>query len=137
MAAPTQAVASYGATITINGVHIAEPGDISGLELSTDVDEVTNHDSPDGVEERIPTIKRLGELTFPMNVVAADPGQQDLFAAWEDRSADEYVVTYMSGIVATFIGYCTGFGLGAPFAGHDSADITITPKSAPTLVFGS
>ena len=137
MTAPTQAVASYGATISINGVHIAEVGDIAGLELSTDNEEVTNHDSPDGVEERIPTIKRLGDLTFPVNVVASDPGQQDLFAAWEDRSADEYVVTYMSGITATFTGYCTGFGLGAPVAGHDSADITIMPKSAPTLAFGS
>ena len=137
MTAPTQAVASYGATISINGQDIAEVGDIAGLALSTDTDEVTNHSSPDGVEERIPTIKRLGELSFPMNVVAADTGQQDLFAAWEDRSADTYVVTYMSGLTATFTGYCTGFGLSAPVTGHDSADVTITPKSAPTLSFGS
>jgi hypothetical protein len=135
--AATQAVASYGATITINGVPIIEVGDIAGLELSTDVDEVTNHDSPDGVEERIPTIKRLGELSFPMNVVAADAGQQDLFAAWEDRSGDTYVVTYRSGVVATFVGFVTGFGLAAPVAGHDSSDVTITPKSAPTLAYGS
>jgi hypothetical protein len=43
----------------------------------------------------------------------------------------------MSGITATFQGYVTGFGLSAPVAGHDSADVTITPKSAPTLAFGS
>lgn len=135
--AETQAVASYGATITIDGVDIAEVGDISGLALSTDLDEVTHHGSPDGVEERIPTIKRLGELGFPMNIVVADAGQQDLWAAWEARSENEYVVTYMSGIVATFPGYVTSFGLSAPVAGHDSGDITITPKSAPTLSFGS
>lgn len=135
--AATQAVASYGATISIDGTPIAEVGDIAGLQLSTDVDEVTNHDSPDGVEERIPTIKRLGELGFPMNVVAADAGQQDLFAAWEDRTEATFVVTYMSGITATFPGFVTGFGLSAPVTGHDSADITITPKSAPTLAFGS
>ena len=135
--AATQAVASFGATITINGTPIAEVGDISGLALSTDLQEVTNHDSPDGVEERIPTIKRLGELTFPVNVVVADAGQQDLFAAWEDRSADVYVVTFQSGLVQTFTGYCTGFEVGAPVAGHDSADITIAPKSAPTFAFGS
>jgi hypothetical protein len=135
--AATQAVASYGATITIAGVDIAEVGDIAGLELSTDLEEVTHHGSPDGVEERIPTIKRLGELSFPMNVVAADAGQQDLFAAWEDRSAVTFVVTFISGIVQTFVGFVTGFGLAAPVAGHDSADVTITPKSAPTLVYGS
>jgi hypothetical protein len=133
----TQAVASYGATITIDAVDIAEVGDIAGLDLSTDLDEVTHHGSPDGVEERIPTIKRLGELSFPMNVVSADAGQQDLFAAWEGRSECNFVVTYMSGIVATFVGFVTGFGLAAPVAGHDSADITIVPKSAPTLAFGS
>lgn len=135
--AATQAVASYGATITIGGVAINEVGDISGLALSTDLDEVTHHASPDGVEERIPTIKRLGELSFPMSVVVSDAGQQDLWAAWEGRTADEYVVTYMSGMVATFEGYVTSFGLGAPVAGHDTAEVTITPKSAPTLVFGS
>jgi hypothetical protein len=135
--AATQAVASYGATITIDGVAINEVGDISGLELSTDLDEVTHHGSPDGVEERIATIKRLGDLSFPMSVVASDAGQQDLWAAWEGRSQVDFVVTYMSGIVATFVGMVTNFGLSAPVAGHDSADVTITPKSAPTLDFGS
>ena len=135
--AETQATPSYGATISIDGVPIAEAQDIAGLALSTDMDEVTHHGSPDGVEERIPTIKRLGDLTFPMNVVVADAGQQDLFAAWEDRSADEYVVTMQSGLVQTFTGYCTGFEVSAAVAGHDSAAITITPKSAPSLAFGS
>lgn len=135
--AASQAVASYGATISIDAVDIAEVGDISGLELSTDLDEVTHHGSPDGVEERIPTIKRLGELGFPMNVVAADQGQQDLFAAWEGRTECAFVVAFQSGVTQTFQGYVTGFSLSAPVAGHDSADVTITPKSAPTLVYGS
>ena len=133
----TLAVASYGATITIDGEDIAEVGDIAGLALSTDLDEVTNHGSPDGVEERIPTIKRLGDLSFPMNVVTADAGQQDLWAAWEDRSSHTFVVTQQSGITQTFVGYVTGFGLSAPVAGHDTADVTISPKSAPTFVFAS
>lgn len=133
----TQAVASYGATITIDSVPINEVGDISGLELSTDLDEVTHHGSPDGVEERIPTIKRLGDLSFPMSVVVSDAGQQDLWAAWEGRTAFDYVVTYMSGLVATGVGYVTRFALSAAVAGHDTAEITITPKSAPDLAFGS
>jgi hypothetical protein len=101
------------------------------------VDEVTHHGSPDGVEERIPTIKRLGDLSFPLAVVSSDAGQQDLWAAWEGRTECDFVLTYMSGITASFAGYVTGFGLNAPVAGHDTADVTITPKSAPTLAFGS
>jgi len=135
--AATQAVASYGATVTIDAVAIAEVGDISGLALSTDLEEVTHHGSPDGVEERIPTIKRLGDLTFPINVVTADAGQQDLWAAWEARTSHTFVVTQQSGMVQSFTGYVTGFSLGAPVAGHDTADITISPKSAPTFTFGS
>ncbi len=135
--AATQASASYGATVSIDGVPIIEVGDISGLALSTDLDEVTNHDSPDGVEERLATIKRLGELSFPMNIVVSDPGQQDLFAAWEDRSVVEIVVTFISGLIQTFNAYVTGFSVSAPVTGHDSADVTITPKSAPTFSFGS
>ncbi len=135
--AATQAVASYGATISVDAVDIAEVGDIAGLELSTDLDEVTHHGSPDGVEERIPTIKRLGDLSFPMSVVTADAGQQDVWAAWEGRTEAAFIVTYVSGIVATFQGYVTGFGLGAPVAGHDTADVVISPKSAPSLAFGS
>src|SRR5262245_53192419 len=135
--AASQAVASYGATITIDGTDIEEIGDITGLELSTDLDEVTHHGSPDGVEERIATIKRLGDVSFPMNAVPGATGQQALFAAWEDRSQDNYILTYTSGIVASFVGMVTRFALGAPVAGHDSVEVTITPKSAPTLTFGS
>jgi len=135
--AATNAVASYGATVTIDAQDIQEVGDISGLELSTDLDEVTHHGSPDGVEERIPTIKRLGDLSFPMAVVSSDAGQQDLFAAWEARSEHAFVVTLQSGITQTFQGYVTGFSLSSPVAGHDMADVTISPKSAPTLAFGS
>jgi hypothetical protein len=103
--AASQAVASYGATITINGTDIAEVGDISGLDLSTDLDEVTHHGSPDGVEERIPTIKRLGELSFPMNVVSADQGQQDLFVAGRSGSGKRGVAVG---------GYCGDIGLNSP-----------------------
>lgn len=133
----TQASASYGATVTIEGVPINEVGDISGLELSTDLDEVTHHGSPDGVEERVATIKRLGDLSFPMSIVTSDAGQQDLWAAWEGRSQVNFVVTFVSGLVQSFVGMVTNFGVSAPVAGHDSADVTITPKSAPTLTFGS
>lgn len=135
--AATQAVASYGATVTIDGVDIAEVGDLTGPAYSTDLDEVTHQASPDGVEERIPTIKRLGDLSFPMSVVVADAGQQDLWAAWEGRTAAVFVVTRQSGMVETFTGFVTGFALAAPVAGHDMADITITPRSAPTVVYGS
>jgi hypothetical protein len=77
--------------------HIAQVQDISGPDLSTDTDEITNRDSPDGVEEFIPTIKRTGEMSFPLVFLPSDPSHDNdsgLLAAWADRSLDEYVLTY-------------------------------------------
>lgn len=133
----SDAVAAIGATITIDGTPIEEARDISGLELSTDVFDVTNHDSPDFGEEKLPTIKRFGNITFPMNALPTAPGQQALFAAWEDRSTDAYVVTYTNGVTVSFDGLCIGFGLGAAVTGVNEVSVTITPKSAPTIAWGS
>jgi hypothetical protein len=133
----SDAVGALGATITIGGVPIEEARDIAGLELSTDVVDVTNHDSPGFGEEKLPTIKRFGNISFPMNALPAAPGQQALYAAWDDRSTDEYVVTYTNGVTATFDGLCIGFGLAAAVAGVNEVSVTITPKSAPTIAWGS
>ncbi len=56
----SEAVGTLGTTLTRAAQHIAQIQYISGPDLSTDTDEITNHDSPDGVEEFIPTIKRTG-----------------------------------------------------------------------------
>ena len=78
---------------------IAQVQDISGPDLSTDTDEITNHDSPDGVEEFIPTIKRTGESRSrwcscrPIPATTTTPG----LAAWADRSKDSYVLEYPDG----------------------------------------
>lgn len=133
----SDAVAAIGATISINGTPIEEARDISGLELSTDVVDVTNHDSPDFGEEKLPTIKRFGNITFPMNAVPGATGQQALFAAWENRSSDAYIVTYTNGVTATFSGLCIGFGLAAAVTGINEVSVTITPDSAPAIAWGS
>lgn len=133
----SDAVAAIGATITIGGTPIEEARDITGLELSTDVVDVTNHSSPDFGEEKLPTLKRFGNVSFTMNATPGAAGQQALFGAWEDRSTDTYVLTYTNGVVATFPGICVGFGLGAPVTGVNEVSVTITCASAPTISWGS
>jgi hypothetical protein len=127
-----------GTTLSLNGQPIGQIMDITGLQLSTDTDEITNHSSPDHVEEFIATIKRTGEVTFPLVFNPGDTEHAALFSAWEDRSLDDYVMTYPdetgtpdAGAAWTFAAYCTGFSMSAPVAGHLAADITLRVTGSP------
>lgn len=127
-------IATLGTTISRDGTAIAQVGDIEGPDLSTDTDEITNHDSPDGVEEFIPTIKRTGEVTFPLVFNGAETSHDDhdgVIKAWEDRSLDAYILTYPDGSAWHFDAYVTGVSMSAPVDGHLAADVTLRPSGAP------
>jgi hypothetical protein len=133
----SEGIATLGTTITRNSVLIGQIQDIQGPQLSTDTDEITNHDSPDGVEEFLVTIKRTGEITFPVVFNAALPGHgstSGLIQGWQDRSLDDYAITYPDGSGWTLEGYVTGLEMSAPVDGHLSADVTIRPAGAPEFV---
>lgn len=133
----SDAVAAIGATITIDSVALEEVRDISGLEFSTDEVDVTSHDSPGYGEEVLPTLKRWGAISFPMNAVPTAAGQQALYDAWEARSSNTYVVTYTNGVTATFTGFVRRFGLSASVTDINMVDVEIRPDSQPTLDWGS
>jgi hypothetical protein len=133
----SDAVAAIGAIITIDGTPLEEVRDISGLEFSTDEVDVTSHDSPGFGEEVLPTIKRWGSISFPMNAVPGAAGQEALYTAWAARSIDSYVVTYTNGVVATFTGFVTSFGLAAAVTDINMVDVTIRPTAQPVLDWGS
>lgn len=127
----TVAVDTFGTTITLNASAIGQIQDIAGPALSTDTDEITNHSSPGGVEEFIPTIKRTGEVTFP---IVFDPGNVShvaLQTAWSAKSLDEYVLTAPDGSTWTFDAYVIGLGEAFPVAGHWQRDITLRPSGEP------
>lgn len=133
----SDAVAAIGATITIDATPIEEVRDISGLEFSTDEVDVTSHDSPDFGEEVLPTIKRWGTISFPMNAVPGAVGQEALFDAWEARTTHAFVVTYTNGVVATFNAFVRRFGLSAAVTDINMVDVEIRPTAAPALAWGS
>lgn len=129
----SEGIATLGTTLTLNGVEIAQIQDIEGPDLSTDTDEITNHSSPDHTEEFLVTIKRVGEITFPLVFNSALASHDAFFAAWEDRSLDDYVMTYPDTSSWTFTAYVTGFSMSAPVDGHLSADVTLRMSTAPTF----
>ena len=132
------AIPTLGTTLTLNGTPLGQIQDIAGPALATDTDEITNHSSPEHTEEFIATIKRTGEVTFPLVFNGEDSGHQLLYEAWRDRSKDAYVMTYPDedGIAGAgdgwaFSAYCTGFSMAAPVGGHLSADVTLRISGAP------
>lgn len=134
------AIPTLGTTLTLNGSPIGQIQDITGPQLSTDTVEITNHSSPDYTEEFIATIKRTGEISFPLVFNPGDSSHAALFDAWGDRTKDDYVMTFpdADGIAGqgaewTFSAYCTGFSNSAPVNGHLAADITLRPSGAPVF----
>lgn len=131
-------VAALGTTITIDGTAIAGVQDISGPDDSYDWDDTTAHDAPNRTETGVPTVRRTGEVSFPMVLDADDTGQQALLAAHDAVSdvpppdPNAFVITYPDGSTDTFDGYVMRFGRGAPVGGHLAADVTIRPTGAIT-----
>lgn len=130
----SDATRAIGATILINGVAIAEAGDIDGPQYHTDMIEVTSHDSPGRGEEQIPGLKRWGSVSFPMNSVPSDPGQQDLWIAWEDGTQDTYVITRTDGIQEGFIGAVEDIGRNAAVTDRNMLNVSIKVLQAPYVL---
>lgn len=131
----TTAVATLGTILRRNGTPIAQIQDIEGPDLSTDTQETTTHDSPDATEEKIATLKRVGEVTFPLVFRFNEPThghQNGLIDAWQTRALDSYELEYPDGSGWQFSAYCTGFQNSAPVDGFLSADVTLAISGAPT-----
>lgn len=134
------AIPTLGTVLKLNGTAIGQIMDITGPQLSTDTDEITNHSSPDQTEEFIATIKRTGEVSFPLVFNPDAAAHAALFAAWDDRTKDDYIMNYpdSAGVAGggaswIFSAYCTGFSMAAPVTGHLSADVTLRVTGSPTF----
>lgn len=127
------AVDTFGTTLTIDTVPITQMQDIDGPNLSTDTDEITNHSSPGGVEEFIVTIKRTGEIAFPLVYDPSNAGHIALYTAWSGKTLDVYAMTYPDGSAWAFSAYVIGFADTAPVAGHLGKAVTLRPSGAPVF----
>lgn len=134
------AIPTLGTTLTLNSTPIGQIQDITGPQLATDTDEITNHSSPDNTEEFIATIKRTGTISFPLVFNPEDSAHSALFTAWDDRSKDSYVMTYPddtgtaeAGASWTFDAYCVGFSMSAPVNGHLAADVSLRVTGSPVF----
>jgi hypothetical protein len=140
-------MAAYAATGTLLQVDdgggstfttVAGVGDIEGPEVSVDTEEYTNHSSPGGFEQLMPTIKRSGEVTFPCYWDPNDPthdGTTGLVFLANNRTVRSWRMVFPTSPSRrwNFQGFIQQFRTGAPVAGMLTADVTIKVTGQPTL----
>ena len=139
------AIASYGTLLKIGDggetesfTTIAGVRDISGPALGLDTEESTDHDSANGVEEYVATIRRTGEVSFEINYEPTESTHDagtGLIKDMTDRTLRNFQIVFSDTGDTTwsFSAYVTAFEPSMPVAGLLSASVTLRPSGAPTL----
>ena len=126
-----------GGTPTEVFTTIGEITNITGPGVTLDTIEVTNHSSPGGCEEHIPSVLRTGEVTFDINFVPGSPTQSfatGLIGDAVSRTLRNFELLFPNLVKWEFAGYVIGFEPDAPFDGKLGASVTVKPVGQPTLV---
>jgi len=138
----TNAIAAFGAVLQVgdgatpeNFTDIPELRDIVGPALSSDVADVTNHGSPAGMEEAVPTILRTGDVTFTVGYVPTGAVHDQLLADWKAKSLRNFKLIYADAGTTEwpFAAYVTGFTPNNPVGGDITANLTL--KITGEIVF--
>lgn len=137
----TQAVNAFGATLTKDGVEIAEVTNIGGPGLARDTLEATHHKSPNMWREFIKGLKDGGEVSLDLNFLPFNSTHNasvstGLLADFsDDTTISTFVLTFPdSGATSwTFPGIVTGFEPASPFDDKLTASVTIKVSGQPTL----
>lgn len=127
-----------GATPTETFTTIAEVSNISGPGFSLDTTDVTNHSSPGGWEEAIPTILHAGEVSFDINFVPTDPTHgfsTGLLHDMVNRIKRNFQLVFPNAGNTTwsFAAFVTGFEPAEPVDDKLSASVTLKLTGQPTL----
>lgn len=114
---------------------VAGVQDIDGPEYTTDAEDVTAHDSPNAFEEKVPTIKRSGEITFPIVYDPADPTHASLIDVWQDRDTVAWQIVAPTTPAETIEvdAFVSRWGRSYPVSGGLMANIGLNPTGEPTI----
>lgn len=115
---------------------IAEVRDITPPQLGLDTTEVTNHSSPGGWEEHIPTILRTGQVSFQANWIPAHATQSYSAGLLKDlvnKTKRNFRIVLPAGATWQFAAYVNAFNGSLPVAGAKGLSVTLRPTGQPTL----
>jgi len=103
----TEAIAAYGVILKrgINGAGhpVAELNSIGGIEITSDLADVTSHESEGAFREKVATLLDAGSVPMKGNFIAGDAdGQRGLETDLEARLPQKFSITFPPAIAATF-----------------------------------
>lgn len=132
---------SFGTALTKGsypGTEVAQVTNISGLNVSLDTTDVTEHDGT-GWEEHVATILRSGTVTIDIVYDPNDATHKNasggLIYDLVNRVLGTWNIVFPTTPVAyaSFSAYVTGFTPSAPVDGALTASVTLKPTGAVTL----
>lgn len=129
----TTPIQTFGSILSWGAQVVANVMDINGPGETAEVEDITNHSSPQKYREKVATILDGGELTFDL-VYNHEVGQGVLRAAFQAMETDEVIITWPDGSTATFDGLITTWGWATPVAGTLRANIGITVTGPVNIV---
>ena len=147
MAYPSRAIFGLGTQlqrgdglVPENFSTVAEVRSISGPSMTTDILDVTNHESQGGVREFKAGLIDPGELTFDLAFQPGEPShgvKAGLQKAQLDRAVENYHLVFPPGIGFTweFQGILTGLPLTFPIDEVITSSVTLKVTGLPDLEF--
>jgi predicted secreted protein len=134
--------AAFGTVLKIGGTAgtaIVNVTSVEGPGLSTEMIDLTAHDSSGGYREKAPLFLDGGEVTLRLNwdpnAVTHKNATGGLLYAWAHKESTAFALTFPTSPVVTwtFNAYVTAFAPAAPFDGKLEASVTLNINGAPVL----
>lgn len=118
---------------------VGEVRNITGPNIKLDTEDVTNHDSTGGWEERIPTLLHGGDVKFDINYqpgLATHNATTGVIADMINRVRRNWQLVFPTAAPITwaFSGFVESFNPKEPVKGELAASIGIQITGQPTLV---
>lgn len=132
----SNAISSFGVQLQLGDgatpetfTTVAEVGDVDGGEMTTDNEEVTNHDSPNGHKEYIPTLTDTGAISFPINLKHDDATHIELKTLARSKEIRNWKIIDPDAGDTAFYGpaFVSSYSQPRPVAGVLRAEIELQP----------
>ena len=99
----TEAISAYGVVLERDGNPVAELNNIGGIEITSELADVTSHESAGAFREKIATLLNAGSVPMKGNFIAGDAdGQIGILTDLEARLPQDFKITFPLAIAATF-----------------------------------